>query len=246
MEAVLRCQNLGRRFGRHIVLQGVDLDLPPGEVLGLIGPNGGGKSTLLLLMAGLLEPSAGTVTVQGMPARQVARSGAALVGLLTAEPGLYPLLSARENLHYFGALHGLSPADVDARTGPLLAGLHLDQALDRPVHTASSGTRQKISLARSLLMQPRVLLLDEPTANLDPVSARTIWQVVRERADAGLAVVACTHDLVAAESLCERVLLLAGRILSERRFPGPRNLPPVGALFAPYQAALQAHPPVET
>jgi ABC-2 type transport system ATP-binding protein len=235
---VLSARGLGRAAGGRAVLTGVDLDLLPGEVVGLIGPNGGGKSTLLLLLAGLLRPSAGSVLLQGLPATEVARQAQGRVGLLTAEPGLYPLLTGRENLRYFGGLYGLSPAEVDHRTGPLLEELHLDGAAERPVHTGSSGMRQKLSLARALLMDPAVLLLDEPTANLDPVSARTIWQVVRQRADRGLAVVVCTHDLVAAECLCERVLLLAGRVLEETRFPPPRDLPPVGHLFAPYQRAL--------
>ncbi|MCK6505536.1 ABC transporter ATP-binding protein [Myxococcota bacterium] len=236
--SVVTARGLGRRVGGRPVLAGVDLDLHPGEVVGLIGPNGGGKSTLLLLLAGLLRPTQGEVRVQGLPATEVARRAQGRVGLLTADPGLYPLLTGRENLRFFGGLYGLDAAEVDRRTGPLLDELHLGAAVDRPVHTGSSGMRQKLSLARALLMDPVVLLLDEPTANLDPVSARTIWQVVRQRADRGLAVVVCTHDLVAAERLCERVLLLAGRVLQETTFPSPRGLPPVGQLFAPYQDAL--------
>ena len=236
--SVLTARGLGRRVGGRAVLDDIDLDLLPGEVVGVIGPNGGGKSTLLLLLAGLLRPTHGEVRVQGVLAERVARQAQGRVGLLTAEPGLYPLLSGRENLRYFGGLYGLSPDQVDQRTGPLLDELHLGAAVDRPVHTGSSGMRQKLSLARALLMDPAVLLLDEPTANLDPVSARTIWQVVRQRADRGLAVLVCTHDLVAAECLCERVLLVAGRVLEETRFPPPRGLPPVSHLFAPYQAAL--------
>lgn len=236
---VLRCRELVRRFDdRPPVVDGVDLDLHAGEVLGLIGPNGGGKSTLLLLMAGLLAPTSGEVRVGEVPAVEAAWRAQGQVGLLTAEPGLYPLLTGRENLRYFGGLHGLSAAEVDRRTAPLLDELHLGRAADQPVSTCSSGMKQKLSLVRALLMQPRVLLLDEPTANLDPVSARGILSVVRARADEGLAVVLCTHDLVAAESLCDRVALMATRLLQVRRFDGPRRLPPVGELFQPYQQAL--------
>ncbi len=238
---VLVCDRLVRRFGRASpVVDEVSLQVHPGEVLGLIGPNGGGKSTLLLLMAGLLKPTAGTATVEGIDTRRLARTAAGRVGLLIAEPGLYPLLSGRENLRYFGGLYGLRPAQVDRRAGPLAAALGLERFLDQPVREGSSGMRQKLSLCRALLMQPRVLLLDEPTAHLDPVSARNILEVVRAQADEGLAVVLCTHDLPIAERLCERVVLLAGRVLSVTEQPGPRGLPPVGPLFQPYQAALAA------
>jgi len=220
------------------VVEGVDLDLLPGEVLGLIGPNGGGKSTLLLMMAGLLKPSAGTVELGGIATRQLARQAAGRIGLLISEPGLYPLLTGWENLEYFGGLYGLSAAEVRRRATTLVGDLGLADAMDRPAETGSSGMRQKLSLCRSLLMQPRLLLLDEPTAHLDPVSARTILRVVRAHADGGLSVVLCTHDLAIAEALCERVAVLARTLLSVRTLPGPRHLPPVGSLFDPYRAAL--------
>ncbi|MCB9778439.1 MAG: ABC transporter ATP-binding protein [Alphaproteobacteria bacterium] len=236
---VLQARDLSRRARRRVLVEGVDLDLHPGEILGLIGPNGGGKSTLLHLLAGLLRPTTGTVTVDGVPADRLARTAAGKVALITPEPGLYPLLTGRENLRWFGELHGLSRAEVDTRIDALAPALHLGDALDQRTAQLSSGTRQKLSLCRALAMRPRVLLLDEPTANLDPVSARAILAQVRARADdTGLAVVLCTHDLVAAEALCERVLLLATRPVHLERFDGPRHLPAVGALFAPYQQAL--------
>lgn len=235
MTAVLQVRSASRRFGDLEVLREVSVEARAGEVLGLIGPNGGGKSTLLLMMAGLVSPSAGEVTVDGTAATELALQATGQVGLVTAEPGLYPLMTGRENLHYFGGLFDLDAAEVDRRCQPLVEQLAVAPALDRPVGAMSSGMRQKFSLVRALLLSPRALLLDEPTANLDPVAAWTIYEAVREQADRGVAVVLCTHDLHAAESLCERVLLLRQTVLATHEQPGRRSAPPTGALLELYK-----------
>ncbi|MBW2253415.1 MAG: ABC transporter ATP-binding protein, partial [Deltaproteobacteria bacterium] len=204
-EPVIVARGLGRTFGKTVVLQGVDLEVCPGEVLGLIGPNGGGKSTLLLLMAGLVRPTAGEVTVDGLPAHRLAQARTGRVGLITAEPGFYPLLTGTENLQFFGCLFGLTPREVTDRATPLIAEMGLENDLARPVSEWSSGMKQKLSLVRALLLDPKVLLLDEPTANLDALSAQTFYVAVRRRAEQGIALVIATHDLVAAERLCDRV-----------------------------------------
>lgn len=223
-----------RSFGDQRVLDGVSLEVRAGEVLGLIGPNGGGKSTLLQLMAGLVRPSSGEVRIGGALAHEVALSAAGRVGLITAEAGLYPLLTGRENLHWFGGLFGRSAAEVDSATQPLLERLSVADQADRQVHTYSSGMKQKFSLARALFLSPVALLLDEPTSNLDPVAGWQIFDVVREQADAGVAVVLCTHDLHAAEALCDRVILLNRTVRATHEPSGPRTAPPVGALLTLY------------
>jgi ABC-type multidrug transport system ATPase subunit len=164
----LVARGLGRRFGERWVLRGVDVQVRGGEVLALIGPNGGGKSTLLALMAGLLAPTEGQVTLDGRDTATLATDATGSIGLITTRPGLYPLLTGRENLHFFGGLYGLDEEEVDARTGPLLEQLGMHDHLDKPVAAGSAGMQQKISLARALLLHPKMLLLDEPTANLDP------------------------------------------------------------------------------
>lgn len=228
---IIVARGLGRSFGRTRVLCGIDLDLKPGEVLGLIGPNGGGKSTLLVLLAGLVRPTDGTVTLRGMPAHELARATTGAVGLITAEPGLYPLLTGRENLRFFASLFGLSRASCDDRAAPLLAELGLTEDVDRPVAEWSSGMKQKLSLVRALLLDPAVLLLDEPTANLDALAAQTIYAAVRRRADAGIAVVIATHDLVAAERMCDRVAVIDHGLARLEVLQGPRSVPPPGRLL---------------
>jgi len=201
-------------------------------MLGIIGPNGGGKSTLLLLMAGLLRPTGGSVHVNGIDAYSLSLGAAGSVGLVTARPGLYPLLSGRENLHHFGGLFGLSKDQVDEKAGTLIRTLELNNQIDLRVDQMSTGMRQKVSLIRALLLSPVLLLLDEPTANLDPLVAALLYSEIRKRADGGQACVLVTHDLTAAESICDRVLLIDGCVKREIRFAEKRAVVP-----GPLQAA---------
>ncbi|MFZ5481763.1 MAG: ABC transporter ATP-binding protein [Myxococcota bacterium] len=232
-------EGLVRRFGGEPVVDGVTMDVRRGEVLGLIGPNGGGKSTLLLLFAGLLRPSAGVVRVDGVVAHDLALTHTGTVGLITAEQGLYPLLSGWENLRFFGGLFGLRRAEVERRAEPHVARLGLAGALDRPIGAWSSGMRQKLSLVRALLGRPKVLLLDEPTSNLDPISADALHHALREVAAEGMAVVIATHDLPAAEAMCDRVAVLRRRLLAVETFAGPRRAPDRGRLFDHYRGLLE-------
>ena len=213
-------RQLRRTYGEAGV-RDIDLEVADGEVLGLVGPNGGGKWLLVLLLAGLVEPESGEVLLEGRPVHELAQASAGAVGLITAEPGLYPLMTGWENLEFFGGLYGLSAEAVRERSASLVTSLRLE-GLERRVATASSGMKQKISLLRALLMEPRVLLLDEPTANLDPLSAQVIWSTVREAADRGLTVVLATHDLAAAEQICNRVAYVDGGIGAIRTLPAPR------------------------
>jgi ABC-2 type transport system ATP-binding protein len=232
-------QNAGRAFGKRVVLSGLTLTVAGGEMVGVVGPNGGGKSTLLLLMAGLLRPTLGRVLVGGIDAHALARTAAGRIGLVTARPGLYPLLTGRENLWHFGGLFGLAPAEVDAKAAPLARSFELTAALDERVGQMSTGMQQKLSLVRALLLAPQLLLFDEPTANLDPVAAKFLYAEVRRRADAGLACVLATHDLAAAEAVCDRVLLVDGQLKREVRF-AERRAPLTGPLLAAWQEAIGA------
>lgn len=237
--AVAVMKGASRSFGAKLALGDVNLTVPAGELVGVVGPNGGGKSTLLLLLAGLLRPTSGSVTVCGVDAHALSRAAVGRIGLVTARPGLYPLLTGRENLHHFGCLCGLSRAEVDVKVGPLAAALALTAGLDERVACLSTGMQQKLSLLRALLLAPPLLLFDEPTANLDPQASRALYAEVRRRADGGLACVLATHDLSAAESVCDRVLLVDGRVLRELRF-AERRATHTGPLLAAWQEAIGA------
>jgi ABC-2 type transport system ATP-binding protein len=229
-------EDAGRSFGARVVLEHLTLTVAGGELVALVGPNGGGKSTLLLLLAGLLRPTAGRVRVCGLDPTSPELRAAGRVGLVTARPGLYPLLTGRENLHHFGGLYGLTAEDIDARAAPLAKALNLER-LDERVSRLSTGMQQKLSLIRALLLSPSLLLLDEPTANLDPLAARALHAEVRRRADEGLACVVVTHDLPAAEAICDRIVLLDRTVRRELTFT-ERRAPLTGPTLSAWQAAL--------
>lgn len=238
MPPVVDIEHLSMRFGRRTVLNDVSLALQAGEVIGFAGPNGGGKSTLMTCIAGLVRPTMGTVRVEGTHAHDIALERGGTIGLITAEPGLYPLLTGRENLTFFGRLYGLTPSETAARVDGLIARLGLSELLDVRSAAYSSGMKQKVSLARALLMRPKVLLLDEPTANLDPISARTIVATVREHADEGNTCVWVTHDLPLAEQICDRVAYISGGLVHLEAIAGDRRVPPPSRLLSIWQDVL--------
>lgn len=237
-EPVVVMTDVARSFGTRVVLAGISLTVSGGELVGVVGPNGGGKSTLLFLMAGLLRPTTGRVLVCGTDAFSLSLTAAGRVGLVTARPGLYPLLTGRENLHHFGGLFGLSEPEVDAKAEPLARTLALT-TLDERVSKLSTGMQQKLSLIRALLLSPKLLLLDEPTANLDPLVAQALYAEVRRRTNEGLGCVLVTHDLASAEAVCDRVLLIDRTLKKEFTFTEHRT-PRSGPLLSAWQEALGA------
>jgi ABC-type multidrug transport system ATPase subunit len=199
--SLLVARGVSRRFGAHLALHPTDLEVHPGEALALVGPNGAGKSTLLAVLAGALEPSEG----------EVERTSGLRAGWMPQRPAHYGRLSPRQNLDLFARLE--QAGDPAA----LLARLELP-ADDRPAATLSVGNRQRLDLAISLLPDPHVLLLDEPTAALDPRQRRRLWETARDVRDAGGAVVLVTQNLEDLEHVADRVVaLLDGRVV----FDGP-------------------------
>ena len=195
---LLRAAGLARRFGDVEALAPTDLELQPGECVALVGPNGAGKSTLLALLAGALEPSEGAVEAD-VP-----------VGWVPQRPAHYARLSARENLELFARLEGVR--DASGAAGDLLARFSLPD--DRPSGDLSVGNRQRLNVALSLLGRPRVLLLDEPTASLDPGQRRRLWELVNELRAEGGAICFATQNIEEVGDHADRVLVLqAGRVL---------------------------------
>ena len=200
----LRARDVARRYGAHIALHGCDLDVVPGESLALVGPNGAGKSTLLSILAGALEPSAGAVE----------RLDDIRVGWVPQRPAYYDRLTARENLELFARLEG------EERAGSVASRLleQFDVPPDRPAASLSVGNRQRLNVAVALLGSPRVLLLDEPTASLDPGQRRRLWETVQTIREGGGAVVFATQNVEEIEAYATRVAVLQR---GELTFVGP-------------------------
>lgn len=213
---VVAVEDVVRRFGDLVAVDHVSFSVHGGEVLGLLGHNGAGKTTLIRLLNGLLRPDAGRLAVHGLDPLTYGTTVRSRTGVVTSFPGLDELLDARENLRVHAGLRGLDPARLAGRGDRLLERLGLGPHLHKPTGQLSTGLKQRVALARALLHNPDVLFLDEPTANMDPVAAVQVRELLRDLdRDRSRTVILCTHNLAEAQSLCDRVVILrAGRVLA--------------------------------
>jgi ABC-2 type transport system ATP-binding protein len=201
MTALLAATGLVKRFGQTVALDGFDLAVAAGEIAGLVGHNGAGKSTFARITAGLVTPDAGAVLVDGLDASRAADRVRPMLGLAPQELALYPTATARENLFAFGGLYGLRRAEARRRIDQLAAALALDDVLERRVRDLSGGQQRRLQAATAMIHRPRVLLLDEPTVGADPITRDALLAVVRATADDGAAVVYTTHYLPELDTL---------------------------------------------
>jgi heme exporter protein A len=210
----IRARELVKRYGVVPALDGVTLDVAPGETLALFGPNGAGKTTLLRVLSGALAPDAGSLALDG---REIAHAPAAVratIGVVSHEAFLYDDLTARENLELWGRLYGVGSPRERARALLERAGLAL--RADDPVRTFSRGMRQRVSIARSLVHEPSILFLDEPSTGLDPEAWRSLRDTLASLRDGARAIVIATHDVELGLGLADRFLILArGRVTGE-------------------------------
>jgi ABC-2 type transport system ATP-binding protein len=205
-----------RRFGAVEALRGVDLSAPYGKVTALVGPNGAGKTTLLLILATLLRPDAGEVRVAGLDPVASPDGVRAQMGWMPDAFGVYEQLTALEYLRFFAEAYRLPAALGVSRSTELLDAIRLTEYADSPVHVLSRGQKQRLALARALIHSPRVLLLDEPAAGMDPRSRVALRDLLRAQAAAGVAVLVSSHILSELEEMADRVVFLAeGRTVAD-------------------------------
>jgi len=216
---MITVDNLSKRFvtgsGRQrrevAAVQGLSLVAADGRITGLLGPNGAGKTTTLRIAAGLIEPDAGRVLVDGLEVQREPRKALARMGVLSDARGLYPRLTARENIVYYGRLQGMTEAAAQARVDVLAEMLEMRPLLDRRTEGFSQGERMKTSLARALIHDPPNIVLDEPTNGLDVLATRALREALRRlRDEHGKCIVFSSHIMQEVERLCDRVIVVAG------------------------------------
>ena len=204
---------------RIVAVNDLDLDISPGHCFGLLGPNGAGKTTTVKMLATLLEPTSGSASVAGYDVAHSPRLVRRNIGVLFAgERGMYWRLSGRENLELFGTLSFMPRQRLRERIEDAAQRFGLQDRMDDLVETYSTGMKQRLNLARATLHDPPVLLLDEPTAALDPVAAREARHLIREIAESGTAILLTTHNLYEAEQICDRVgIIQSGSLVAQGR-----------------------------
>lgn len=242
LPVILSLNDVCVRYGTRVAVDGVSLEVRRGEIVGLLGPNGSGKSTTLAVAAGVLDPASGSVTVAGVTRASDPTGFAQRVGLVPQVCGLYEELTAAENVSFFGRLYGLTGIDLRRRVIRVLGRVGLTDRAAQRVATFSGGMKQRLNLAVALIHDPPVLLLDEPTASLDPASRDALFVDLTKLREEGHAVLLSTHHLDEAELGCDRVAVLdRGKLVACGK---PGDLLRCGATDRPaLYGTLRARPP---
>lgn len=210
----VRVEGVSRRFGGLLALDRVSLEVRPGEVFGLLGPNGSGKTTLIRILTGVLLPSSGSAQVAGLDVGRHPEAVKAVIGYSTQEASVYRDLTVRENLEFRARLY-LEPKGVPYAVQETLRRFGLQEFADRLAGSLSGGWRQRLAIAQAVVHGPRVVFLDEPTTGLDPVSRRTIWDLIHQEAMRGAVVFVTTHYMDEAERCHRLALLYEGKIIAQ-------------------------------
>jgi sodium transport system ATP-binding protein len=206
---VIAIREVRKRFGAVDAVRRVTFDAADGTVTGLLGPNGAGKTTTLRMLTGLMTPDGGTIHVDGTDVFADPLAAQRLMGVLPDSRGLYPRLTAREHVQYFGRLHGLGGSDLISRVDRLIHRCGLDTLADRRVAGFSQGERMKVAIARALVHQPRHVILDEPTNGLDVMSTRAVRDLIRGLRQEGCCVIFSSHIMQEVSALCDRIVVIA-------------------------------------
>jgi ABC-2 type transport system ATP-binding protein len=215
-EPILIAQDLRKSFGDREAVKGISLQVARSEVFGLLGPNGAGKTTTISMLTGLLQPSSGQTTVDGLDLKTHAKEAKARMGLVPQELALYKSLSARQNLSFFGRIYGLKGKELRQRVDEVLEMIGLTERADDAVDKYSGGMKRRVNIGAGLLHRPQILFLDEPTVGVDPQSRNAIFESVETLNRAGMTVIYTTHYMEEAQRLCHRVAIVdEGRIIAQ-------------------------------
>ncbi len=198
-------EHLTKKFEDLTAVDDLSLTVSKGELFGLLGPNGAGKTTTINVLCGLLQPTSGSVTVGGLDVTRNPRKVKALIGVCPQDTAVFPYLTGRENVEFFGNLHLLSREVLAQNVTTLLEKMGLSEDADRRVQKYSGGMRRRVNLAMALVSNPEIAFLDEPTVAMDPQSRRAVWDFIKELKKEGKTIILTTHYMEEAEELCDRV-----------------------------------------
>jgi ABC-2 type transport system ATP-binding protein len=212
---MIALHDLVKQYGPFTAVDGVSLDVAPGEIHGFLGPNGAGKTTTLRMIAGLLKPSSGQIVVNGHDLRTQAEAAKASLGFIPDRPFIYEKLTAGEFLEFHGGLYGLEDAGIGERVREMLELFELGRWEHQLVESFSHGMKQRLVMCAAFLHRPRAVVVDEPMVGLDPRGARLIKDVFRRMSQRGVAILMSTHTLEVAQEMCDRIsIILKGRIIA--------------------------------
>lgn len=210
---------LEKHFGRVTALAGVSFQAPRGEITGLLGPNGAGKSTCLRILSTVMQADRGRAEIAGLDVADDSLDVRRLIGVLPHGAGLYPQLTARENIRYYGALHGIDTRALETRISELIERLDLGKIADRRAKGFSQGERTRVALARALVNRPDYLLLDEPTSGLDVMATRDLRQWLKELARQGCCILLSSHVMQEIAALADEIVIIADGRVAARGTP---------------------------
>ena len=212
----LAVHGLRKTFGDVVAVDDVSFVAEDGRTTGILGPNGAGKTTSLRMLYGLLRPDRGTVTIDGVDPYLDPHGARSRLGVLPDSKGIYPRLTARENIAYFGRIHGLAGSELDDRVATLIGELDLSGVADRRAEGFSQGERMKVAIGRALVHEPRNVILDEPTNGLDVLSTRAMRELISRLRDRGQCVLFSSHVMQEVSALCDHIVVIAhGRIAAD-------------------------------
>ena len=222
---MIAIHDLVKRYGQFTAVDGVSLDVQPGEIHGFLGPNGAGKTTTLRMIAGLLKPTSGRVTVNGHDLAQAPEQAKASLGFIPDRPFIYEKLTAGEFLRFHGGLYGMDGVGLGERVREMLDLFELGRWEHELVESFSHGMKQRVVMCAAFLHRPRAVVVDEPMVGLDPRGARLIKEVLRKMSERGVALLMSTHTLEVAQEMCDRIsIILKGRIIARGTVPEIRAM----------------------
>jgi sodium transport system ATP-binding protein len=213
---MIKVNNLHKSFGKVKAVRGISFEVRDGEITGLLGPNGAGKTTTLRMLYSLLPPDEGEIRIDGLDPTKDAMAIKRTLGVVPDSRGLYTRMSARENIAYYGKLHGMSGKDINKRVEELVETLDMADFIERRTEGFSQGQRVKVAIARAMVHRPQTVLLDEPSNGLDVMSTRALRRYILSLKDAGHSVILSTHIMQEVAALCDRIIIIAnGKIAAD-------------------------------